>query len=250
MRQIVLDTETTGLEPELGHRIIEIGCVELVNRRPTGRTFHKYLNPERAIDEGALAVHGITRADLDGKPKFAEVVEELLLFISDAELVIHNAAFDVAFLDAELAKIQGQPRTVAALCRVLDTLALARSMHPGQRNNLDALCKRYSIDNSRRELHGALLDARILADVYLAMTGGQGALALVETTASGNAGEGGRAVRALLRPSVPLVVIAATEQELAAHAVMLAVINKASGGKCLWPPAPAQVAPEMSRSSA
>jgi DNA polymerase-3 subunit epsilon len=250
MRQIVLDTETTGLEPELGHRIIEIGCVELVNRRPTGRTFHKYLNPERAIDEGALAVHGITRADLDGKPKFAEIVEELLLFISGAELVIHNAAFDVAFLDAELAKIQGQARTVAALCRVLDTLALARSMHPGQRNNLDALCKRYSIDNSRRELHGALLDARILADVYLAMTCGQVALALVETTASGNAGEGGRAVRALVRPSVPLVVIAATEEELAAHAMMLAVINKASGGKCLWPPAPVQVAPEMNRSSA
>jgi len=250
MRQIVLDTETTGLEPELGHRIIEIGCVELVNRRPTGRTFHKYLNPERAIDEGALAVHGISRADLDGKPKFAEVVEELLLFISGAELVIHNAAFDVAFLDSELARIQGQARTIAALCRVLDTLALARSMHPGQRNNLDALCKRYSIDNSRRELHGALLDARILADVYLAMTGGQGALALAETTASGNAADGGRAVRALVRPSVPLLVIVATEQELAAHAAMLAVINKASGGKCLWSlPAP-QVAPEMNRSSA
>ena len=250
MRQIVLDTETTGLEPELGHRIIEIGCVELVNRRPTGRTFHKYLNPERAIDEGALAVHGITRADLDGKPKFAQIAEELLLFVSGAELVIHNAAFDVAFLDAELAKIRENPRTIAALCRVLDTLALARSMHPGQRNNLDALCKRYSIDNSRRELHGALLDARILADVYLAMTGGQGALALVETAASGNAADGGRAVRALVRPSVPLVVIAATEEELAAHAVMLAVINKASGGKCLWPPAPIQVAPEMNRSSA
>jgi DNA polymerase-3 subunit epsilon len=250
MRQIVLDTETTGLEPDLGHRIIEIGCVELVNRRTTGRTFHKYLNPERAIDEGALAVHGISRADLDGKPKFAEIVEELLLFISGAELVIHNAAFDVAFLDSELARIQGQAQTVAALCRVLDTLALARSMHPGQRNNLDALCKRYSIDNSRRELHGALLDARILADVYLAMTGGQGALALAETTASGNAADGGRAVRALVRPSVPLVVIAATEDELAAHAVMLTVINKASGGKCLWPAAPPQAAPEMNRSSA
>jgi DNA polymerase-3 subunit epsilon len=250
MRQIVLDTETTGLEPESGHRIIEIGCVELVNRRPTGRTFHKYLNPERAIDEGALAVHGISRADLDGKPKFAEIVEELLLFISGAELVIHNAAFDVAFLDAELAKIQGQAQRVAALCGVLDTLALARSMHPGQRNNLDALCKRYSIDNSRRELHGALLDARILADVYLAMTGGQGALALAETTAGGSAAAGGRAVRALVRPPVPLVVIAATEEELAAHAVMLAVINKASGGKCLWPVTPAQAAPEMNRSSA
>jgi DNA polymerase III subunit epsilon len=250
MRQIVLDTETTGLEPELGHRIIEIGCVELVNRRATGRTFHKYLNPERAIDEGALAVHGISRADLEGKPKFAEVVEELVLFISGAELVIHNAAFDVAFLDAELGKIQGQLRPVADLCRVLDTLALARSMHPGQRNNLDALCKRYSIDNSRRDLHGALLDARILADVYLAMTGGQGALALVETTESGGSAEGGRTVRALLRPSVPLVVIAATEEELEAHAAMLAVIAKASGGRCLWQTAPAQVAPEMSLSSA
>jgi DNA polymerase-3 subunit epsilon len=250
MRQIVLDTETTGLEPELGHRIIEIGCVELVNRRPTGRTFHKYLNPEREIDEGALAVHGISRADLHGKPKFAEVVEELVLFISGAELVIHNAAFDVAFLDAEFAKIQGQPRAVANLCRVLDTLALARSMHPGQRNNLDALCKRYSIDNSRRDLHGALLDARILADVYLAMTGGQGALALVETTESGGAADGGRTVRALVRPSVPLVVIAATEQELEAHTAMLAVIAKASGGRCLWPVTPAQVAPEMSLSSA
>ena len=253
MRQIVLDTETTGLEPDLGHRIIEIGCVELVNRRSTGRTFHKYLNPERAIDEGALAVHGISRADLDGKPKFAEIAEELLLFIGGAELVIHNAAFDVAFLDAELAKIQGQPQTVAALCRVLDTLALARSMHPGQRNNLDALCKRYSIDNSRRELHGALLDAQILADVYLAMTGGQGALALVETAGSGNAADGGRAVRALVRPSVPLVVIVPTSQELEAHAAMLAVIAKASGGKCLWtvpPAAPAQVVPEMNLSSA
>lgn len=250
MRQIVLDTETTGLEPDLGHRIIEIGCVELVNRRPTGRTFHKYLNPEREIDEGALAVHGISRADLEGKPKFAEIAEELLLFVGGAELVIHNAAFDVAFLDAELTKIQGELRTVARLCRVLDTLALARSMHPGQRNNLDALCKRYSIDNSRRELHGALLDARILADVYLAMTGGQGALALAETAASGSAAEGGRTVRALLRPPVPLVVISATEQELIAHGAMLAVIAKASGGKCLWPVEPLQVSSEMNRSSA
>ena len=249
MRQVVLDTETTGLEPELGHRIIEIGCVEVVNRRATGRTFHRYLNPEREIDEGALAVHGITRADLEGKPKFAEIVEELLLFISDAELVIHNAAFDVAFLDAELARIQGQPRIIAALCRVLDTLELARSMHPGQRNNLDALCKRYSIDNSRRELHGALLDARILADVYLAMTGGQATFALAEVTAAG-AADGGRTVRALVRPPVPLVVMTANEQELAAHAAMLAIINKASGGKCLWPVAPPQVTPEMNYSSA
>jgi DNA polymerase-3 subunit epsilon len=255
MRQIVLDTETTGLEPDLGHRIIEIGCVELVNRRPTGRTFHKYLNPERDIDEGALAVHGISRVDLEGKPRFAEVAEELTVFIGGAELVIHNAAFDVAFLDAELARIQGEMRKISVICRVLDTLALARSMHPGQRNNLDALCKRYSIDNSRRELHGALLDARILADVYLAMTGGQGALALTETAASAGSSEGARTVRALVRPSVPLRVVAATEQEIAAHVAMLGIIAKASGGRCLWPipaavsgaPAPT---PEMNRSSA
>jgi len=181
MRQIVLDTETTGLEPELGHRIIEIGCVELVNRRATGRTFHRYLNPEREVDDGALAVHGISRTDLDGQPRFAEVVEELLGFLAGAELVIHNAAFDVAFLDAELARLPGESRQVATVCQVLDTLALARELHPGQRNSLDALCKRYGVDNSARELHGALLDARILADVYLAMTGGQGALALAES---------------------------------------------------------------------
>jgi len=233
MRQIALDTETTGLEPDLGHRIIEIGCVELVNRRPTGRHFHKYIDPERLIDEGAASVHGITREFLQGKPKFAEIVEELVQFIDGAELVIHNAAFDTAFLDAELLRIPGTPRTIAKLCRVLDTLALARSMHPGQRNNLDALCKRYSIDNSRRELHGALLDARILADVYLAMTGGQAALALAESTAAGGGVE--ISVRAVVRPAIPLVVIAADEAELAAHAAMLAVIAKASGGKCLWP---------------
>lgn len=235
MRQIVLDTETTGLEPDLGHRIIEIGCVELVNRRPTGRHFHKYIDPERLIDEGAASVHGITREFLQGKPKFAEIVEELVQFIDGAELVIHNAAFDTAFLDAELLRIPGTPRTIAKLCRVLDTLALARSMHPGQRNNLDALCKRYSIDNSRRELHGALLDARILADVYLAMTGGQAALALAESTASAGSGGAAQTIRALIRPATPLVVISANEEELAAHAAMLAVIAKASGGKCLWP---------------
>src|ERR1700722_18024682 len=232
MRQIVLDTETTGLEPELGHRIIEIGCVELVNRRVTGRTFHRYLNPERAIDEGAMAVHGIKRADLDDKPKFAEVAEELIGFIADAELVIHNAAFDVAFLDAELARLSGAPtggsladrsvagRTVATLCRVLDTLALARSMHPGQRNNLDALCKRYSVDNSRRDLHGALLDAQILADVYLAMTGGQVGLALSESTASSRATSEGQAAPALIRTGIPLSVLMATEEEAQAHESM------------------------------
>ena len=263
MRQIVLDTETTGLEPELGHRIIEIGCVELVNRRVTGRTFHRYLNPERAIDEGAMAVHGIKRADLDDKPKFAEVAEEFITFISDAELVIHNAAFDVAFLDAELARLAGAPagdsfagrsvtgRSVSALCRVLDTLTMARSMHPGQRNNLDALCKRYSVDNSRRDLHGALLDAQILADVYLAMTGGQVGLALSESSTSSRTAGDGQAVPVLIRTGMPLSVLMATEEEASAHESMLTIIAKASGGKCVWIPIPAPApAPEQNRSSA
>ena len=233
MRQIVLDTETTGLEPDLNHRIIEIGCVELLNRRVTGRTFHRYLNPERDIDEGALAVHGISRSELDGQPRFAEVAEELLAFVSGAELVIHNAAFDVAFLDHEFGKLPGERRQVAAICQVLDTLALARELHPGQRNSLDALCKRYSVDNSARELHGALLDARILADVYLAMTGGQAALALMESDALARAAEGAR-VRVPVRAAVPLMVISATAEELAAHEAMLAMITKASGGRCVW----------------
>ena len=238
MRQIVLDTETTGLEPDLGHRVIEIGCVELMNRRPTGRTFHHYLNPEREIDKGALEVHGITAEFLQGKPRFADVVEELMTFISGAELVIHNAAFDVAFLDSELrrhartvAAFQG--RLVAAECRVLDTLALARGMHPGQRNNLDALCKRYEIDNSHRDFHGALLDARILADVYLAMTGGQVGLALDVSAGSQNA-DGAGHVRALLRPAIPLVVVSATAAELGLHESMLNILAKASKGRCLW----------------
>jgi DNA polymerase-3 subunit epsilon len=242
MRQIVLDTETTGLEPELGHRIIEIGCVEILNRRVTGRTFHRYLNPERAIDEGAMAVHGIKRADLDDKPRFAEVAAELIEFIQDAELVIHNAAFDVAFLDSELARLQGDRRRVASLCRVLDSLALARSMHPGQRNNLDALCKRYEVDNSRRDLHGALLDAQILAEVYLAMTGGQVGLELAESKASAHVAVGGQAARLLVRTDIPLVVVMANEEEASAHEAMLAIIAKASGGKCLWQPAAAPAA--------
>src|ERR1700726_431664 len=177
MRQVVLDTETTGLEVEQRHRIIEIGCVELFNRRLTGRTFHQYLNPERDIDLGAQQVHGLTREKLARAPTFLQVHPEFLEFIRDAELIIHNAPFDVAFLNAELARLE-LAQKVDELCRVLDTLALARQMHPGQRNSLDALCKRYSVDNSHRDFHGALLDARILAEVYLAMTGGQAMLTL------------------------------------------------------------------------
>jgi DNA polymerase III subunit epsilon len=251
MRQIVLDTETTGLEPGLGHRIIEIGCIELVNRRATGRKFHRYLNPEREIDEAALAVHGLSRSELDGQPRFAEIHEELLAFLADAELVIHNAEFDVAFLDAELARLPGEIRRVASVCQVLDTLALAREMHPGQRNSLDALAKRYEIDNSHRELHGALLDARILADVYLAMTGGQGALALTEADGPTRAAEGARPARVLVRSGLELIVLPASDEEVRAHESMLALIARASGGRCLWPLAdPAQAGAGAQRSSA
>ena len=240
MRQIVLDTETTGLEAVLGHRIIEIGCVELISRRVTGRTFHRYLNPERDIDIAAEAVHGLQRQDLVRQPRFAQIVDELLEFIGGSELIIHNAEFDLGFLDAELRRA-GRAMVMSEICRVLDTLVLAREMHPGQRNNLDALCKRYNVDNSRRELHGALLDARILADVYLAMTGGQGALALSESGSA--AGPGGAQVRALVRPPAPLRVIGATDEELGAHRDMLALIAKSSGGRCLWPAADEDPAP-------
>src|SRR6202050_2252272 len=200
MRQIILDTETTGLEAAQNHRIIEIGCLELVSRRPTGRHFHRHLNPEREIDEGAVAVHGITRARLEPEPKFAQIAAELIEFLRGAELIIHNAAFDVAFLDAEFARLAGEPVTVAALCTVVDSLALARQMHPGQRNGLDALCKRYNVDNSGRQLHGALLDAQLLGEVYLAMTGGQVALRLGETGVTRSVG-GGSAGPTLLRPA-------------------------------------------------
>lgn len=236
MRQVVLDTETTGLEPAEGHRIIEIGCVELVNRRPTGRHFHEYLNPEREIDEGAAQVHGMRLADLASKPRFGEVAERLIEFIDGAELVIHNASFDVGFLDSELlrwARMSScDPILVGSRCRVLDTLALARELHPGQRNGLDALCKRYFIDNSHRTLHGALLDARILADVYLAMTGGQSALALDDVAAAGSMLVAEAAH--LVSIDVPLKVVAASNDEMAAHEEFMQRVNKASGGKALW----------------
>lgn len=178
MRQVVLDTETTGLETSQGHRIIEIGCVELIDRRITDKHWHFYINPEREIDVGAFAVHGISNEYLQDKPLFADVAQEFVDYINGAELVIHNATFDVGFLDHEFAKLDGESIRISSICGVLDTLVMARQKHPGQKNNLDALCRRYFIDNSLRSLHGALLDARILADVYLAMTGGQTALSL------------------------------------------------------------------------
>jgi DNA polymerase-3 subunit epsilon len=232
MRQVVLDTETTGLEPEQGHRIIEIGCVELINRRRTGRRFHRYLRPDRPIDRAAQHVHGITDEFLSQQPKFAEIVDELLEFISGAELVIHNAAFDIAFLDHELRRLPGPARCMADLCTVIDTLPLARQMHPGQRNSLDALCKRYDVDNSHRELHGALLDAQIHLDVYLAMTGGQTALVLGEVTEIHVSVSHEPAAAA--RPRGVLRVVRASDDELAAHERVLAAIDKMSGGKTVW----------------
>jgi DNA polymerase-3 subunit epsilon len=232
MRQIVLDTETTGLEPAQGHRIIEIGCVELLNRRLTGKTFHCYLNPDRAIDEGAQEVHGISAEMLADKPRFADVVRDLLDFIGGAELIIHNAPFDVGFLNSELSRC-GHGGKVDELCGVLDTLKLAREMHPGQKNNLDALCKRYQIDNSHRELHGALLDAEILADVYLAMTGGQTALSL-GSAANSPGFAAVTEVRHLDANRPALKVVRAAADELAAHAARMAAIDKASGGNCVW----------------
>jgi DNA polymerase-3 subunit epsilon len=236
MRQVVLDTETTGLEVEQQHRVIEIGCVELFNRRLTGRRFHRYLNPERDIDEGAQAVHGLSREQLSKEPTFAQVQAEFLEFVQGAELVIHNAPFDVAFLDAEFGRLGVQaaaPLKVTDLCRVLDTLALARQMHPGQRNSLDALCKRYSVDNSHREYHGALLDARILAEVYLAMTGGQATFTLSEESDT---------ARSRARAAAPqrfshgfrIVVVKASEEELSAHEAALVLLDKASRGNTVW----------------
>ena len=235
MRQIVLDTETTGLEPSLGHRIIEIGCVEMINRRASGKTFQYYLNPQREIDPGAQEVHGLSNEYLEDKPFFADIADEFLDFVRGAELVIHNAPFDIGFLDKELELAEHDQR-IADVCNVLDTLVLARSMHPGQRNSLDALCKRYRIDNSNRELHGALLDARILADVYLSMTGGQAALSL---DSEGQPGQTGmtrqvRAAAKIDRAGLKLVVVNANDEELAAHEACLETIDAASENGCLW----------------
>lgn len=231
MRQIVLDTETTGLEPSQGHRIIEIGCVEVVDRKLTGRHYHQYIRPDREIDAEAVEVHGITNDFLADKPDFSRVAEEFLDFVNGAQLVIHNAAFDIGFIDAELACLrQG---SILDRCSVLDTLALAREKHPGQRNSLDALCKRYGVDNSQRELHGALLDAEILADVYLLMTGGQTALSLGGES-KGTTSVGESAIRRLPADRQPLPVIRASAEELVAHQEKLASIETSARGPSLW----------------
>lgn len=233
MRQIVLDTETTGLDPRQGHRIIEVACIEMVNRRLTGRHLHKYTNPEREIDEGAQAVHGISLEFLADKPKFADIADEFLEFINGAELIIHNAPFDLGFLNAELRRLDRVP--VETICSgVTDTLRMAKELHPGKRNSLDALCERYEIDNSSRTLHGALLDTELLADVFLAMTRGQNTL-MIEPDAAPrpNIGADGMA-----RQRKPLIVCRATAEELTDHERVLAAIDKESKGACVWLPKP------------
>lgn len=232
MRQIVLDTETTGLEPKHGHRIIEIGCVELINRRLTGNHFHQYLQPDREIDEGAIEVHGISNEFLIDKPRFGDVMDDFLAFVRDAELIIHNAPFDMGFLNNEFKLVNAGNAPLENSCTVLDTLVMARRMHPGQKNSLDALCKRYDVNNQHRDLHGALLDAEILADVYLTMTGGQVSLLL-----SGQSEDGGMentGIRRLEANRPALRVVSAGDDERQAHESCLDGIEKTSGGDCVW----------------
>ncbi|MCQ4326082.1 DNA polymerase III subunit epsilon [Stutzerimonas stutzeri] len=236
MRSVVLDTETTGMPVTDGHRIIEIGCVEVIGRRLTGRHYHVYLQPDREVDEGAIAVHGITNEFLLDKPRFRDVADEFFEFIKDAQLVIHNAAFDLGFINNEFALLGQQERAeITDHCTVLDTLLMARERHPGQRNNLDALCKRYGVDNSGRDLHGALLDAEILADVWLTMTGGQTNLSLA---GDGESADGGRPqpspIRRLPADRPRTAVLRASEEEAAAHMARMAAIEKAAGAAPLW----------------
>lgn len=235
MRQIVLDTETTGLTPEEGHRIIEVGCVELKDRLLTGNRFHVYINPKRDVDAGAAEVHGLTNEFLADKAVFADVVDDLLAFVGGSELIIHNAPFDVAFINHELNLLGGNRGDIGDYCAITDTLVLAKKKHPGQRNSLDALCKRYGVDNSHRELHGALLDAEILAQVYLYMTGGQVSLLLEPDVDDGGSGlDLALGQKRARRQGVELKVIPASVAELAAHDARLDAIDRNSGGRCLW----------------
>ena len=229
MRQVVLDTETTGLNAKLGDRVIEIGCIEILDRRVSDRQFHSYLNPEREVDLGATRVHGLTREDLMAKPKFAEVAKDFLEFIAGAELIIHNADFDVEFLDLELGRARLAPLKEHA-AKVTDTLVMARELHPGRKNSLDALCERYLIDNSNRTLHGAMLDARLLAECYLAMTRGQESLMMeLETPAAAAA-----ALAALQIDVSNLIVVPALPEEVALHERILDSIDKEAKGGSLW----------------
>ena len=232
MRQIVLDTETTGLEIRQGNRIIEIGAVEIINRKLTGNHYHQYIKPDRESEEGALAVHGITSEFLADKPRFADIAQEFMDYVRGSELIIHNAPFDVGFLNHELKMLGSQWEKVDSVCRILDSLVMARKIRPGQKNNLDALCRNYGINNSHRELHGALLDSEILADVYLAMTGGQVSLFGGEQTREND--ERAVSVKRLDENREKLMVQYASDEELKSHDERLEAINKASGGTCVW----------------
>ncbi len=231
MRQVIVDTETTGLEPSQGHRIIEIGCVEINHRRRTNRDLQIYLNPERDIEQGALEVHGISKEFLADKPVFADKAQELVDFIRDSEVIIHNAPFDLAFFNLELGLLGAQWGKLEDYCRVIDTLVMARQKHPGQQNSLNALCKRYDVDHSHRQLHGALLDAQILTDVYLAMTGGQATLSFVESLQQYQQKQ---AAGRPLSDRKKLPVIEASDEELKEHRKCLELIQKESEGKCIW----------------
>lgn len=233
MRQIILDTETTGLKVEDGHRIIEIACLEMVNRRLTGEYYHQYINPEREVEAGAMAVHGITNEFLQDKPGFASIAKDLLAFIQGSELIIHNAPFDVSFLNNEFLLSRLNLKPVTEYCKIIDTLQLARQLHPGQRNSLDALCKRYGVDNSKRDLHGALIDTDLLAYVYLAMTGGQGCFfdAISESQAE-NIKSTETSINIPLQRH-DLHVLLATQDELLEHTNYLELLKKQ--GKCQWP---------------
>lgn len=231
-RQIVLDTETTGLSPADGHRIIEVGCVELVNRRLTGKNFHEYMNPEREIEQGAIDVHGITNEFLQDKPLFDEIAEKLMDFLSGAELIIHNAPFDVGFLNHELKLIQSKYKTVEEHCGIIDTLVMARKLHPGQKNNLDALCSRYEVNNTHRQLHGALLDSEILANVYLAMTGGQVSLFAEDSEQEESLDE--KSIEATLSRAYDTPVVVATSEELRCHEAYLELLDQHSNNQTVW----------------
>lgn len=232
MRQVILDTETTGLRTEDGHRIIEIGCLEMVNRKLTGKSYHQFINPRREIESGAIAVHGITNEFLRDKPVFTDIAKEFMDFILGAELIIHNAPFDVGFLNYELVLARLEWKSVTDHCGIIDTLQIARQMHPGQRNNLDALCKRYAVDNSRRDLHGALIDANLLAQVYLAMTGGQGSFFDVLNEDQSNEKKNTGPSVSMSVEKHHLVVLKASADELAEHSKYLDLLKKQ--GKCNW----------------
>lgn len=232
-RQIVLDTETTGLNAKTGDRIIEIGCVELIDRKLTGNHYHVYINPQRDVPEDAIAVHGITNEFLADKPLFKDIAQEFVEYIDGAELVIHNAAFDVGFIEHEFLLLTGQPWDIKQYCTILDTLAMARNKYPGQRATLDALCKRLDVDNSARELHGALLDSEILADVYLAMTGGQTSLVLDADGAEGGASEGGIRSFTKYDTLIDLPVLSASSAELEGHEYCMDLVDKKSDG-AIW----------------